>query len=267
MMRTSADDAAWVTRCQATTERLRLREAAAKAGASAQEVAGPSDAVRGPEPAEAVPGDARPKVPGAGGLEVGSIAMTQVTIEATKAETSVHDAGRADVEKSREVAEALPEAGQEAVQPESQPAREEPQPQQDRPMEQAIKAERGVVMPPSIIQAVVPIVETPAPPQGSTSAVIDLTVDDPPSDKGKQKADVETINAPDQAGTSVALGDDLAEASARWPDYTGLALVRAEVELPRWGRSTLEFRDTSNPSAEPFFALNDNDDVQHWEFI
>jgi hypothetical protein len=38
-------------------------------------------------------------------------------------------------------------------------------------------------------------------------------------------------------------------------------------ELPRWGRSTLEFRDASNPSAEPFFALDDKDEVQHWEFI
>jgi hypothetical protein len=76
MMRTPADDAAWVARCQAATERLRLREAPAKAGASAQEVAGPGDAVRGPEPAEVVPGDARLEVPGAGGLELGSIAMT-----------------------------------------------------------------------------------------------------------------------------------------------------------------------------------------------
>jgi hypothetical protein len=61
--------------------------------------------------------------------------------------------------------------------------------------------------------------------------VINLTVDDPPSDKGKQKADVETIDAPDRPSTSAALGDDLAEASARWPDYVGLALVRVEEEL------------------------------------
>jgi hypothetical protein len=97
--------------------------------------------------------------------------------------------------------------------------------------------------------------------------VIDLTIDDLPSDKGKQKANVETVDALDQPDTSAALGEDLAEASARWPDYTGLALVRAEEELPRWGRLTLEFRDASNPSAEPFFALDDKDEVQHWEFI
>jgi hypothetical protein len=63
------------------------------------------------------------------------------------------------------------------------------------------------------------------------------------------------------------LGDDLAEVSTRWPDYAGLALVRAEEELPRWGRSTLEFRDTSSPSAKPFFALDNKDEVQHWEFV
>jgi hypothetical protein len=97
--------------------------------------------------------------------------------------------------------------------------------------------------------------------------VIDLIVDDPPSDKGKQKADVETVDASDRPGTSAALGDDLAEASARWPDYVGLALVRAKEELPPWDRSTLEFRDASNPSAEPFFTLDDKDEVQHWEFV
>jgi hypothetical protein len=114
---------------------------------------------------------------------------------------------------------------------------------------------------------VVPAVKTLAPPQGSTLALIDLIVDDSPSDKGKQKADVETVEALDRPSTSAVLGDDLAEASARWPDYTGLALVRAKEELPRWGQSTLEFRDTSNPSVESFFALDDKDEVQHWEYL
>jgi hypothetical protein len=108
---------------------------------------------------------------------------------------------------------------------------------------------------------VAPTIETPAPPQGSIPAIIDLTVDDPPSDKGKQKADIEMVDAPDRPSTSVTLGDDLAEASVRWPNFAGLALARAEEELPRWGWSTLEFRDASNPSAEPFFALDDNDEV------
>jgi hypothetical protein len=70
------------------------------------------------------------------------------------------------------------------------------------------------------------------PPLGSTPTVIDLTIDDPPADKGKQKADIEMVDVPDQPGTTATLGDDLAEASARWPDFIGLALVRAE-ELPR----------------------------------
>jgi hypothetical protein len=76
MMRTSADDAAWVTRYQAVTERLRTREAAAKVGASTQEVAGPGDAVRESEPVEAVPGGARLEVPGAGGSEPRSTTTT-----------------------------------------------------------------------------------------------------------------------------------------------------------------------------------------------
>jgi hypothetical protein len=59
---------------------------------------------------------------------------TQATVEATKAETSVRDAGWADVEESREVVESPPDAGKEAAQPESQPAWEELQPQQDQPM-------------------------------------------------------------------------------------------------------------------------------------
>jgi hypothetical protein len=107
------------------------------------------------------------------------------------------------------------------------------------------------------------MVETSAPPQGLIPAVIDLTIDDPPSDKGKQKADIEMVDALDRPGTSAVSGDDLAEVSARWPDYAGLALVRVEEEVPHWGWSTLEFRDASNPSVEPFFALDDKDKVQH----
>jgi hypothetical protein len=114
---------------------------------------------------------------------------------------------------------------------------------------------------------VAPTDERPAPPQGSISAVIDLTIDDPPSDKGKQKADVEMVDAPDRPGTSMMSRDDVAEASARWPNFAGLVLAWAEEELPRWGRSTREFRDVSNPSAEPFFVLDDKDEVQHWEFV
>jgi uncharacterized membrane protein YqiK len=54
--------------------------------------------------------------------------MTQATVEAAEAETSVRDMGWADVEKSREVVEALPEVGKEVAQPESRPVPEGPQP-------------------------------------------------------------------------------------------------------------------------------------------
>jgi hypothetical protein len=194
--------------------------------------------MREPEPVEAVPGGARLEMPGIGGSEPGSTAMTQATVKAAEVETSVRDVGRADVEKSRDVVEAPPEAGKEVVQPESQPAQEESQMQQDQPTEETVEAERGVVVPPSNVQAVAPTVETSAPPQGSISVVIDLTIDDPPSNKGKQKEDVEMVDAPDRPSTSATLGDDLAEASARWPDYVGLRLYgqrrssRARVGRP-----------------------------------
>jgi hypothetical protein len=103
------------------------------------------------------------------------------------------------------------------AQPESQPAREgtQQQPPQDQPTEQAAEAEQGVVVPPSNVQVVAPIVETSAPPQGSIPDVIDLTVNDPPSDKGKQKADVKMVDASDRPSTSMTSGDELAEVSAR----------------------------------------------------
>jgi hypothetical protein len=54
--------------------------------------------------------------------------MTQVTVEAAEAETSIRDTRWADVEESREVAEAPPDVGKEASQLESQLTWEEPQP-------------------------------------------------------------------------------------------------------------------------------------------
>jgi hypothetical protein len=103
-------------------------------------------------------------------------------------------------------------------------------------VEPVVVVEREAIAPPPIIQAVVPVVEVPAPPQGSTPTLIDLTLDDSPADKGKQVADVEVAEAADRVGTSAALEGDQAEASAGWPDFAGLALVRTEEELPRWGR-------------------------------
>jgi hypothetical protein len=100
-MRTAADAAAWVAKYQATVERLKLREAAAQTGASGQEVTRSGSIVRGSRPTEAVPGDAGLEVPGTGGSEPGSTVMTQATVEAAKADTSVHDMGRADAKNRR----------------------------------------------------------------------------------------------------------------------------------------------------------------------
>jgi hypothetical protein len=90
-------------------------------------------------------------------------------------------------------------------------------------------------MPSPNVQAVAPTVERPVVPQGSTPAVIDLTVDDPPSDKGKQKADVEMVDAPDRPGTSVTSKDDMAEASTRWPDFRGAGACAVGEGAPALG--------------------------------
>jgi hypothetical protein len=99
------------------------------------------------------------------------------------------------------------------------------------------------------------------------STVIDLTSDNTLSDKGKQKAGVEMVDDPDQPGTSTVPDDGMTEASAGWPNFTELALVRAEEELPRWGRSPLVFRDAANPDAEPFFILDDKVEAKYWEYV
>jgi hypothetical protein len=91
MMRTPTDDAAWVARCQATTELLKAKEAMAKAGASAQEGVGVGVAAQKPEQVKTVPGAARLDEPGSGGPEPASTTRTPETVEAGKAETSARN--------------------------------------------------------------------------------------------------------------------------------------------------------------------------------
>jgi hypothetical protein len=55
----------------------------------------------------------------------------------------------------------------------------------------------------------------------------------------------------------------MAEASVRWPNFVELALMRAKEELPRRGRSPLEFKNTANPDTEPFFVLDDKDEMKY----
>jgi hypothetical protein len=71
----------------------------------------------------------------------------------------------------------------------------------------------------------VPASGGPVPSQGPTPIVINLMFDDSPSNKGKQKGDVEMVDASDRPGTSAMLDGDAAEASSRWPDFMELALV------------------------------------------
>jgi hypothetical protein len=102
-----------------------------------------------------------------------------------------------------------------------------------QPEELVAEAEREVAMPPPNAQAEALAGERPLSPPGPTPTMINLSSNDTPSDKGKQKADVEMVNALDQPGTSAVLEDDMAEASAKWPNFAELALVRAEQKLPR----------------------------------
>jgi hypothetical protein len=103
-----------------------MKEVTAKAGVGTQEVAKLGDAVQELKSVKAAPGGARLDVPGVGGPKPGSTVTTQAIVEVIEARTSICDAGRADVEESREVVEAPPDAGKEAAQLESQPAWEKP---------------------------------------------------------------------------------------------------------------------------------------------
>jgi hypothetical protein len=124
------------------------------------------------------------------------------------------------------------------------------QPWQDPLAKPAVEVESGAVAPPPVVPVVAPAIEAPALAQGSTSAMVDLTLDDSPIDKGKQVVGVERVEAADQASPSTVVegaeaadqaGPSAAPESAPvgspavWPDLAGLALVRAKVELPRWG--------------------------------
>jgi hypothetical protein len=161
------------------------------------------------------------------------------TVEAGEAAAFAHDTGQADAEETRNMGETLRDAGREGeVLPGLQTEREEPpqQPPQQRQEERPPhpqpeakqlelgqpkgpvgKTEREVVMPPLDAQVEVPASGGPLPPQGSTSAVIDLTFDDSPSNKGKQKADVKMVDASDRPRTSVAPDGDAVEASGGCP--------------------------------------------------
>jgi hypothetical protein len=99
-----------------------------------------------------------------------------------------------------------------------------------------------------VILEEVPAIEAPALAQGSTPALVDLTLDDSPIDKGKQVVGVEVVEAGDQAGPPAVVEGAKAAGQAGpfagpksalvgapfgWPDLAALALVWVEEELPR----------------------------------
>jgi hypothetical protein len=103
----------------------------------------------------------------------------------------------------------------------------------NRPEKPTTEVEREVAAPPPNAQAEASTGGVLFSPQGSTPTMIDFTSNDPPSDKGKQKMDVETVDAAGQVGTSVVPDDDMVVASTRWPNFMELALMWMEEELPR----------------------------------
>lgn len=87
---------------------------------------------------------------------------------------------------------------------------------------------------------------------------------DSPLDKGKERVDGVAAEEPLErlvVPTAPELGDT--SPSSTWPDFTKLALIRAGEEVPSWGQPTLEFKDASNPEAEPLFVLDDKDEVAY----
>jgi hypothetical protein len=129
MIRTPTDDAAWVVRCQAVTERLKAKEATIKAGASAQEGTGARDAAQQPERVEAALGATGLDRSGGDGQEPGLTTRTPETVEVSKAATSTCDARQADVEETKDVVETPQDAGKEEKLPGLQTEWEEPQQQ------------------------------------------------------------------------------------------------------------------------------------------
>jgi hypothetical protein len=104
-MRTPADDAAWITRYRAVTERLKLMGSSIQAGASVEEDIGTEEAARRPELVEAAPGASRLGRFGGDGHEQGSTVGTLEAIEAEEATTSARDVGQADVVETRNMGE------------------------------------------------------------------------------------------------------------------------------------------------------------------
>jgi hypothetical protein len=104
-MRMLADNAAWIARYQAATERLKAKESAVQAGASAEEDVEAGDATQQYESVEAAPGATELGRSRGDGQELGSTLRTLEIIETEEATTSARDAGQADAEDTRNVGE------------------------------------------------------------------------------------------------------------------------------------------------------------------
>jgi hypothetical protein len=278
--RTAEQDAAWVRQVEAAKGRLRHQQGSADAAA----VAGPEPAVEGAEPAKAAALDVVEAGPRSSGTAEAAVAVAT-------GEAPVRDAERAGADVTRE--EVASVSGQETVLAKGS------QPRQGPLAEPAGMVEVGAVEPlsgapeeeapaPAVptVEARVPepsSVEAPAPEAPAVvSARPHAPLDNISLDKGKQTMGVEGGEVADQAGVATAVGevdtageagpsagpgDAPAGSSSSWPDIAALAIARAETELPKWGGPSLQFRDATNPDAEPIFVLSDKDEVHRWEYL
>jgi hypothetical protein len=113
MMQTPANDATWIARYQAATERLKAKESTIQAGARAKEDIRAEDSTQQSELVESSLGTTGLGRFRGDGQEPGSTTRTLETIKGGDAATSTHDAGLADVEETREVMETPRDAGRE----------------------------------------------------------------------------------------------------------------------------------------------------------
>jgi hypothetical protein len=84
-MWTPADDATWLARYRAATERLKLEGSSVPTGGSAEEAVGVGEAARRSELVEAAPDTTGSGQSGGDSLEPGSVLRTKGTVEAVEA--------------------------------------------------------------------------------------------------------------------------------------------------------------------------------------
>jgi hypothetical protein len=112
-MRTPADDAAWLARYRATTERLKSTGSSVQAGGSVGEAVGAWEAARWPKLVEATLGASGLGQSRGDSHEAGPATRISEAVEAREVATSARDTGQVDVVEIRNMEETPQDMGQE----------------------------------------------------------------------------------------------------------------------------------------------------------